>query len=67
MTEFLKRLGFGAKAWNAWRREHRETVIVLDHADLNGMILTGIDFTKVSLRGASMHATNVDVADLDEM
>jgi uncharacterized protein YjbI with pentapeptide repeats len=64
VTEFLKRLGFGSAAWNAWRREHREAVILLDHADLNGMILTGIDFAKVSLRGASMHATNLMNADL---
>jgi hypothetical protein len=42
VSEFLRRLKYGAAPWNAWRREHPEIVIVLDHADLNGMILTGI-------------------------
>jgi len=58
VSEWLKRLTFGSAAWNAWRREHPDLVITLDHADLNGMILTGIDFARVSLRGASLHATN---------
>jgi hypothetical protein len=43
VSEWLKRLTFGSAAWNAWRREHPDLVIALDHADLNGMILTGID------------------------
>lgn len=64
MSEWLKRLTFGSAAWNAWRREHPDLVITLDHADLNGMILTGIDFARVSLRGASLHATNLMNADL---
>ena len=42
VSEWLKRLTFGSAAWNAWRREHPDLVITLDHADLNGMILTGI-------------------------
>ena len=50
VSEWLKRLTFGSAAWNAWRREHPDLVITLDHADLNGMILTGIDFARVSLR-----------------
>jgi hypothetical protein len=41
-SELLKRLKFGSTPWNAWRREHPQTVIVLDHAHLNGLILTGI-------------------------
>jgi len=41
VSEWLKRLTFGSAAWNAWRREHPDLVITLDHADLNGMILTG--------------------------
>lgn len=64
MSEWLRRLTFGSAAWNAWRREHPDLVITLDHADLNGMILTGIDFARVSLRGASLHATNLMNADL---
>jgi len=64
VSEWLKRLGFGSAAWNVWRREHPDLVITLDHADLNGMILTGIDFSRVSLRGASLHATNLMNADL---
>jgi uncharacterized protein YjbI with pentapeptide repeats len=64
VSELLKRLGFGAAAWNAWRRAHPDLVITLDHADLNGMILTGVDFGRVSLRGASLHATNLMNANL---
>jgi len=64
VSEFLKRLKFGSAFWNVWRREHPDTVVVMDHADLNGMILTGIDFARVSLRGASLHATNLMNADL---
>jgi len=60
----LTRLEFGARFWNMWRREHPDVEIVLDGADLSGMILTGIDFSKVSLRGAAMHATNLMNADL---
>jgi uncharacterized protein YjbI with pentapeptide repeats len=63
-SEFLKRLTFGSAFWNVWRREHPDVEVVLDHADLNGMILTGIDFARVSLRGASLHATNLMNADL---
>ena len=43
VTELLQRLKYGSVPWNAWRREHPDDVIVLDHADLNGMILIGID------------------------
>jgi uncharacterized protein YjbI with pentapeptide repeats len=35
-----------------------------DRADLNGMILTAIDFARVTLRGASLHATNLMKAKL---
>ena len=65
MTEHvLARLKFGSGPWNVWRREHPDVAVILDGADLNGMILTGIDFSRVSLRGASMHATNLMNADL---
>jgi uncharacterized protein YjbI with pentapeptide repeats len=59
-----RRLKYGATVWNAWRRDHPELAISLDGADLNGMILTGIDFSHVSLRGASLHATNLMNANL---
>jgi len=64
VSELLKRLKYGSAPWNLWRREHPDLVISLDHADLNGMILIGIDFARVSLRGASLHATNLMNADL---
>ncbi len=64
MSEWLKRLTFGSAAWNAWRREHPDLVITLDHADLNGMILTGIDFARVSLRGADLTGADLTEADL---
>ena len=64
MPEWLRVLKYGSVPWNAWRHEHPDEVIVLDHADLNGMILIGIDFARVSLRRASLHATNLMNADL---
>jgi ribosomal-protein-alanine N-acetyltransferase len=63
-TEAMNRLKYGAAAWNRWRRTNPDAVIVLDKADLSGLILTGIDFSGVSLRGARLHATNLMNADL---
>lgn len=60
----LQRLKYGSPSWNAWRRANPERSIVLDAADLSGMILTGIDLSGVSLRGATLHATNLMNADL---
>jgi uncharacterized protein YjbI with pentapeptide repeats len=60
----LARLKYGSAPWNMWRHEHPDVPVTLDGADLNGMILTGIDFSRVSLRGASLHATNLMNADL---
>ena len=62
--EILARLKHGSAWWNVWRHEHPDVAVILDGADLNGMILTGINFSRVSLRGASMHATNLMNADL---
>lgn len=62
--EFLRRLKFGAHAWNHWRLENPDLAITLDGAVLDGMILTGVDFSRVSLRRASLHATNLMNADL---
>jgi uncharacterized protein YjbI with pentapeptide repeats len=62
-ARLLKVLGFGASFWNIWRTEHPDVPIVLDGAQLDGMILTGINFSRASLRGASMHATNLMNAD----
>ena len=53
MSELLRMPKYGSVPWNAWRRENPDVVVVLDHADLNGMILIGIDFARASLRGAS--------------
>jgi uncharacterized protein YndB with AHSA1/START domain len=60
----LNRLKFGSGPWNRWRQENPDVAIVLDGADLNGMILTGVNFSRASLRGASLHATNLMNADL---
>lgn len=60
----LARLKYGSAPWNLWRREHPDVAISLDGANLNGMILTGVDFSHASLRGASLHATNLMNADL---
>jgi uncharacterized protein YjbI with pentapeptide repeats len=60
----LVRLKFGSAAWNEWRRANPEIAIALDGAKLDGMILTGIDFSRANLRGASLHATNLMNADL---
>ena len=64
VNPMLARLKYGSGFWNAWRREHPDLEIVLDGANLSGMILTGIDFANVSLRGAAMHATSLMNADL---
>jgi len=63
-TDILFHLKFGSARWNQWRSEHPDIAIVLDGANLDGMILTGIDFSRASLRGASLHATNLMNADL---
>ena len=44
MNSILLRLKFGSAPWNRWRRENPDVV--------NGMILTGIDFSRASLAGA---------------
>ena len=64
MSKLLVLLKFGAAAWNAWRSEHPDRAIVLDGEKLDGMVLTGIDFSHASLRGASLHATNLMNANL---
>ena len=58
-ARLLKVLGFGARFWNIWRAEHPDVPVVLDGATLDGMILTGINFSRANLRGATMHATNL--------
>jgi uncharacterized protein YjbI with pentapeptide repeats len=63
-SDVLIRLKYGSSWWNVWRQENPDVAIVLDDADLNGMILTGINFSRASLRGASLHATNLMNADL---
>jgi uncharacterized protein YjbI with pentapeptide repeats len=60
----LARLKFGSAFWNRWRQENPGVAVNLDGANLDGMILIGIDFSHVSLRGASLHATNLMTADL---
>jgi ribosomal-protein-alanine N-acetyltransferase len=60
----LRRLKYGSPSWNAWRAANTDLTVVLDGADLSGMILTGIDLSGASLRGATLHATNLMNADL---
>jgi hypothetical protein len=36
-------LKHGSASWNRWREEQPDTAIVLDGADLNGMIPIGIN------------------------
>ena len=64
IDRLLKRLGFGAQFWNLRRQEDPDTPIALDGAKLDRLILTDVDFSNASLRGASMHATNLMNADL---
>jgi uncharacterized protein YndB with AHSA1/START domain len=63
-ADLLARMKFGSAAWNHWREEHPDAAIVLDHAALDRMILTGINLSRASLRHASLHATNLMNADL---
>ena len=37
-SKILFHLKYGSASWNRWREEEPETAIVLDGADLNGMI-----------------------------
>ena len=60
----LRRLKYGSPSWNAWRRANPDLAVVLDGADLSGLILTGIDLSGASLRGATLHATNLMNGDL---
>lgn len=50
--DILRRLNFGAGAWNLWRAEQPGAAIVLDGARLDGMILTGVDLHEADLLGA---------------
>jgi ribosomal-protein-alanine N-acetyltransferase len=60
----LRRLKYGSPSWNAWRAANPDLTVVLDGADLSGLILTGIDLSRARLRGATLHATNLMNADL---
>jgi steroid delta-isomerase-like uncharacterized protein len=62
--DILFRLKFGSAVWNHWRRENPDVAVVLEGVRLDGMILTGIDFSGAILRGASMHAANLMNANL---
>src|SRR5262249_50719042 len=53
-SKALVMLKFGAQAWNRWRQENPETPISLDGAKLDGLVLTSINFSRVSLREASL-------------
>jgi ribosomal protein S18 acetylase RimI-like enzyme len=64
VADYFLLLKFGSHAWNHWRLEHPDRAVVLDGAKLDGMILIGVNFSRVSLRGASLHATNLMNADL---
>jgi hypothetical protein len=45
-NDVLFHLKYGSEPWNQWRRENPGIAIVLDGADLSGMILTGVDFSR---------------------
>src|SRR4029450_5269219 len=58
-ASLLRRLKYGSPSWNAWRAANPDLTVVLDGADLSGLILTGIDLSAASLRGPTLRATNV--------
>ena len=64
MNDLLQHLKYRSTPWNAWRQENPGIAIVLDGADLNGMILTGVDLSNANLRNAALHAANLMNANL---
>lgn len=50
----------GSKAWNAWRRSHREAIINLEEAELAGTDLSGANLTGANLRRANLLEAYLD-------
>ena len=50
----LHELNKGASAWNLWRKQHAPGSINLDGIELHGMDLSHYDFSKISLRYATI-------------
>jgi len=44
----------GVAAWNKWREENPDTKIDLRGAKLDGLDLSGANFSKADIRGASL-------------
>ncbi|MGK7930876.1 MAG: pentapeptide repeat-containing protein [Microcystaceae cyanobacterium] len=60
--EHLAILNQGVEAWNQWRRENPDVEPDLREADLSNRMLTGIDFTRMTLYGADLRKVNLSDA-----
>ncbi len=52
----------GAPAWNAWRNEHRDVVVVLDGANLSGANLSEANLNGAELSGAELSGADLSSA-----
>jgi len=64
LEALLVRLKYGSGPWNAWRDEEPDAEIVLDGANLNGMILTGANLHEADLLGARLAGARYSPDDL---
>ena len=62
--EHLAILKQGVKVWNAWRRNNADVMPNLDSHDLNGTILSGVNFFGADLSYVKFKGTDLTRADL---
>ncbi|MES2180304.1 MAG: pentapeptide repeat-containing protein [Gemmatimonadota bacterium] len=65
IESFLLRVRYGS--WNLWRDENPDAAIVLDDANLHGMILTGIHLSRANLEEADLIGANLEGAMLEHL
>ena len=63
-TDHVKIVKQGAKAIDAWRREHPEMRLDLEGADLREINLEGADLREINLEGADLQESNLPSSDL---
>ena len=60
----LQKLRIGAKAWNRWRKAQDLSNISLDHIEIIGLNLDGIDLSKISIKNSVIKKCSFRGADL---
>lgn len=58
--EHLDILKQGVKAWNRWKKKHKDIEADLSKADLRGVDLSKADLSKTNLRGANLEKTKLE-------